>query len=104
MESKKASAARRPCVSEPVSRAYKLAAPFPYFGGKRRIAAEVWRRFGAVRCYVEPFAGSLAVLLSVPRDTGRVETVNDANAYLCNFWRAVQAEPEAVAHWETLLS
>lgn len=76
-----------------------IAAPFPYFGGKRRIAAEVWRRFGAVRCYVEPFAGSLAVLLSVPRDTGRVETVNDANAYLCNFWRAVQADPEAVAHW-----
>jgi len=23
-------------------------APFPYFGGKRRVAAEVWRRFGRV--------------------------------------------------------
>ena len=25
-----------------------LVAPFPYFGGKRRVAAEVWRRFGDV--------------------------------------------------------
>jgi len=22
-------------------------APFPWFGGKRRVAPEVWRRFGA---------------------------------------------------------
>jgi len=39
-----------------------LAAPFPYFGGKRRAAPIVWRRLGDPSGYVEPFAGSAAVL------------------------------------------
>ena len=26
-----------------------LKAPFPWFGGKRKVAKEVWTRFGAVR-------------------------------------------------------
>jgi site-specific DNA-adenine methylase len=40
-----------------------LRAPFPWFGGKSRIAHLVWERFGDVAHYIEPFAGSLAVLL-----------------------------------------
>lgn len=75
-----------------------LCAPFPYFGGKRRVAAEVWRRFGDVRSYVEPFFGSGAVLLGRPTQFSGVETVNDADGLLCNFWRAVQADPDGVAH------
>ncbi len=75
-----------------------LKAPFPWFGGKRRVADLVWPRFGGTLNYVEPFAGSLAVLLARPTDA-RTETVNDKDAYLANFWRAVQADPEAVAHW-----
>ena len=71
-------------------------APFPWFGGKRRVAPLVWKRFGDVANYVEPFAGSLAVLLGRPTPP-RTETVNDADCYLSNFWRAVQADPEAVA-------
>ncbi len=39
-----------------------LRAQFPYFGGKRRIAALAWERFGDVPNYVEPFGGSLASL------------------------------------------
>ena len=39
-----------------------LSAPFPWFGGKRQVADEVWSAFGDVVNYVEPFAGSLAVL------------------------------------------
>jgi DNA adenine methylase len=73
-----------------------LRAPFPWFGGKRRVAPLVWERFGDVRNYVEPFAGSLAVLLARPHAPA-VETVNDRDAYLSNFWRAVQADPDAVA-------
>lgn len=38
-----------------------LHAPFPWFGGKRKVATDVWRAFGDVRNYVEPFAGSLAI-------------------------------------------
>lgn len=74
-----------------------LVAPFPYFGGKRRVAAEVWRRFGNVRSYVEPFFGSGAVLLARPQPFSGVETVNDLDGLLCNFWRAVKADPAAVA-------
>lgn len=76
-----------------------LKAPFPYFGGKARVAGEVWARFGLVRNYIEPFAGSLAVLLGRPLPFDGVETVNDKDGLLANFWRAVQAEPDLVAHY-----
>jgi hypothetical protein len=73
-------------------------APFPWFGGKTRAAAEVWRRFGDVPNYVEPFAGSLAVVLGRPATKGRrVETVNDLDGFVANFWRAVASDPDAVA-------
>jgi hypothetical protein len=73
-----------------------LKAPFPYFGGKSLIADQVWARLGDTKNYVEPFAGSLAVLLARPH-APQVETVNDADGMLANFWRAVQHDPEAVA-------
>lgn len=73
-----------------------MRAPFPWFGGKSRVADVVWRAFGNVPNYVEPFAGSLAVLLGRPH-AAKTETVNDLDCYLANFWRAVQAEPCAVA-------
>ena len=73
-----------------------LKAPFPYFGGKSKVAPEVWQRFGEVKNYVEPFCGSAAVLLARP-DEPRIETVNDANCFIANFWRALQHDPEAVA-------
>lgn len=48
-----------------------LAAPFPYFGGKRRAAPTIWRALGDPSGYVEPFCGSAAVLLARPQFTGR---------------------------------
>jgi hypothetical protein len=73
-----------------------LKAPFPWFGGKSDSAPEVWRRFGAIQNYVEPFFGSGACLLSRPQPSG-VETVNDFDGLLANAWRALQHDPEAVA-------
>ena len=73
-----------------------LRSPFPWFGGKSRVAAQVWARFGDVQNYIEPFFGSGAVLLGRPHPA-RVETVNDRDAFLANFWRALQYDPEAVA-------
>ena len=79
-----------------------MKAPFVWFGGKRKVAADVWAALGDVDNYVEPFAGSLAVLLERPHDlddgTRRAETVNDADHMLSNFWRALAADPDAVAH------
>lgn len=74
----------------------RLKAPFPWFGGKSRVAHIVWERFGNVPNYVEPFFGSGAVLLGRPAPA-RIETVNDLDCYIANFWRAVQNDPEGVA-------
>lgn len=54
----------------------KLKAPFPWFGGKSRVADLVWERFGDTVNYVEPFFGSGAVMLARPFPP-RTETVND---------------------------
>lgn len=76
-----------------------LKAPFPAFGGKSRVAGEVWARLGDVRNYIEPFAFSAAVLLKRPGGVGPIETINDRNAFVANFWRAVACDPERVAHY-----
>jgi len=66
-----------------------MIAPFPYFGGKSKAAGVVWEMFGDVYTYVEPFAGSLAVLLGRPDNHDRkIETVNDVDNYTVSFWRA----------------
>lgn len=75
-----------------------VSAPFPWFGGKRKVAAEVWARFGAVANYVEPFFGSGAVLLGRPSVAGN-ETINDLDGYVANFWRAVKHAPDETADW-----
>jgi len=74
-----------------------LAAPFPYFGGKANACEQVWQAFGPVDNYVEPFAGSAAMLLGAP-DGKRIATINDADGFVANFWRAIAHDPEAVAH------
>lgn len=80
----------------PESDGDRMKAPFPWFGGKSRVADLVWQRFGNVPNYVEPFFGSGAVLLSRPHASG-TETINDRDCMVANFWRAVQADPDAVA-------
>ena len=76
-----------------------IAAPFPYFGGKASVADMVWQALGDVPSYIEPFAGSAAVLLARPNDHAPVrETINDADGFVSNFWRAISRDPDAVAH------
>ena len=73
-------------------------APFPWFGGKSRQASIVWDRLGPIGRYIEPFCGSCAVLLSNPMPAA-TETINDADGFLANFWRAVRLDPAGVATW-----
>ena len=75
-----------------------MKAPFPWFGGKSRVADLVWDRFGDVTNYVEPFFGSGAVLLGRPHPAN-TETVNDLDCMVANFWRALQHDAEAVAYY-----
>ncbi|GIV03641.1 MAG: hypothetical protein KatS3mg015_2471 [Fimbriimonadales bacterium] len=77
----------------------KLVAPFPWYGSKRRVAREVWHYLGTdAGRYIEPFAGSLAVLLARPHVVG-VEIVNDLNGYIVNVWRALKHAPEETIGW-----
>ena len=73
-----------------------LKAPFPYFGGKRSVAADVWARFGQPKHYIEPFCGSAAMLLAAPSPPS-LEVVCDRNGFIANFWRAVKHQPGEVA-------
>ena len=75
-----------------------MKAPFPWFGGKSRVADLVWDRFGNVPNYVEPFFGSGAVLLARPHEP-KTETVNDKDCFVANFWRALQHDPDRVAFY-----
>lgn len=67
----------------------------PYFGGKRRAAAEVWAALGNVSRYVEPFLGSGAVLLASPHRPSS-ELVNDRDHHVANLWRSLQRDPDEV--------
>jgi hypothetical protein len=72
--------------------------PFPFFGGKKKAAGAIWERLGDVRNYIEPFCGSAAVLLARPHPA-QIETLNDADCFIANFWRATGRDPEAVAEY-----
>jgi len=74
----------------------KLKSPYPWFGGKRKVAPIIWKGFGDISNYVEPFCGSLSVLLASPKIC-KIETVNDKDCFIPNFWRAVSNDPEGVA-------
>lgn len=74
--------------------------PWPWFGGKSDAAPLVWSALGDVSHYVEPFAGSLAVLMRRPHPCNRTyysETVNDLDGLLCNAWRSMVHSPDAMA-------
>lgn len=68
------------------------APPFSYFGGKTRIADQIVAALPPHRSYVEPFAGSCAVLLAKQR--ARIETVNDLDGELVTFWRVLRDQPD----------
>jgi hypothetical protein len=73
-------------------------APFPWFGGKSKIATEICNRFAGITNYVEPFCGSATVWLSC-QTRPNICTLNDIDGLLINFYRAVQHDPDAVASY-----
>jgi DNA adenine methylase len=69
--------------------------PFSYFGGKTTLAPAIADLLPDHDHYVEPFAGSLGVLLA-KRPSG-METVNDLDGDLMTFWRVLRDRPEELA-------
>lgn len=84
-----------------------MKAPYPYFGGKATIMAQVWTRLGDTPNLIDSCLGSNAPLLSRPGwdwqagrwadGKTRIETVNDKDCFVANFWRALNDDPSGVA-------
>ena len=75
-----------------------IVSPVVRFGGKARAAPLVWQALGNPHCFIDPFAGSLAVPLRAPQPLKKV-VINDLDDLLVNFWRALQRNPDSVAYW-----
>lgn len=73
----------------------RLLSPVPYFGGKTTIAPAISAMLPAHEHYVEPFCGSLAVLLA--KSPSRMETVNDLDRELMTFWSVLRSRPAELA-------
>lgn len=66
--------------------------PFPYFGGKQRIADQIVAHFPEHGHYVEPYCGGLSVLMA--KTPSPLETVNDLDGDVMTFWRVLRDQPE----------
>lgn len=65
-----------------------------YAGGKQKLLKHILPLIKPHVCYVEPFGGSLAVLLAKP--PSQLEVVNDVNGILVQFYRNVKNHVEAL--------
>lgn len=69
--------------------------PVPYFGGKMLIGPAIAKLLPEHVHYIEPFCGSLAVLLA--KTPSAHETVNDLDGELMTFWRVLRDQPANLA-------
>ncbi|MFY1588967.1 DNA adenine methylase [Micromonospora sp. WMMD734] len=69
--------------------------PIPYFGGKITTGPTIAALLPDHDHYVEPYGGSLAVLLA--KAPSRHETVNDLDGDLMTFWRVLRDQPDDLA-------
>ncbi len=67
-----------------------------YPGSKWSIASWIISFFPEHHSYLEPFAGSLAVLMNKPRSN--IETVNDLDGNVVNLFEWIRKDPERLAH------
>lgn len=72
-----------------------MKAVLKYPGAKNRIAKWICGFIPKHDVYLEPFAGSLAVLFG--KERCHIETVNDLDGEIVNFFRVVREEPGALA-------
>lgn len=66
--------------------------PLLYFGAKGSIAEKIVALMPAHRGYIEPYSGSLAVLLAKP--ISNLEVVNDIDGEIQTFWRVLRDRPD----------
>lgn len=66
--------------------------PFPYFGGKQRLAERIAALLPPHEVYVEVFGGGASVLFTKPRS--KLEVYNDVDEGLVTFFRMLRDRPE----------
>ncbi|MGW1246960.1 DNA adenine methylase [Streptomyces sp. NPDC002535] len=69
-----------------------MKSPVPYFGSKQSLAPWLVSLLPQCGHYVEPYCGSLSVLLA--KRPSPMETVNDLDGDLMNFWRVLRDRPD----------
>jgi DNA adenine methylase len=69
--------------------------PTTYYGGKTRLAPLIASLLPEHRTYVEPFAGSGAVLFA--KRPSPTEVLNDLDGQVVNFFQTLRDQPEALA-------
>ena len=82
----------------------QMSTPLPYYGGKQRMASRIVKLLPKHSCYVEPFAGGLAVMFAkgIPdyirtsNNSNYREVVNDSNQELIELWRGLQNDPALI--------
>lgn len=67
-----------------------------YYGSKFRLAKWIISFFPVHRHYVEPFGGAANVLLV--KEPSRLETYNDLNKQIVNFFRVLREKPDELIH------
>jgi len=65
---------------------------FAYYGAKNGMLSTLLPMLPKCSHYVEPFCGSAAVLLN--RDPSPIETMNDLNSDIVNFFKVLRESPE----------
>jgi DNA adenine methylase len=65
---------------------------FAYYGGKTGLAQRIVSLMPAHRVYIEPFAGSAAVLVAKPPSTH--EILNDVDGEIVNFFTVLRTRPD----------
>jgi DNA adenine methylase len=66
-----------------------------YYGAKWRIAQWIISHMPPHRTYIEPFAGSCAVLLN--KDPAEIETINDIDGEVANFFEVLRDWPDELS-------
>lgn len=73
----------------------------PYPGGKKRIAPWIISYMSEHHSYLEPFSGGCAVLFE--KEPSKIETINDLDSDVVNFFRVIKNPESRVKLQEWLM-
>ncbi|MFB6218352.1 MAG: DNA adenine methylase [Halobacteriaceae archaeon] len=73
--------------------------PFPFPGGKSRLAKWILEYVPEHECFVEVFGGAAGVLFNKDPATSSVEVYNDADEDLVHFFKVLREDVEELVAW-----